>query len=203
MLSQDANKYGYCRCSTDDTKQDIKRQVYEVKEMGAEIVFTEYESGTKRDRQELDKLLSIIGPNDVIYTTEVSRLSRSMKDLLDILEICKNKRVKIIIGSFVLDFTKDLTDPMVMAMVQIMGVFSQMERDIIAGRVKSGLENAKRKGVKLGRPKITKDNIPALFLRYYIQYKQGQINVTELTRLSNIKARSTTYRYIKILEAAE
>ena len=56
---------------------------------------------------------------------------KSIKQLLDILDIFKGKKVKVIIGSFILDFTKGESDPMVMAMVQMLGVFSQMERDII------------------------------------------------------------------------
>lgn len=194
--------YGYCRCSTNDTKQDINRQVREVIELGADpkLIYTEYESGTKRDRIELNRLLEVIKPGDTIITTEVSRISRSMKDLMDILEVFKDKKVKVILGAFVLDFTKDETDPMVMAMVQIMGVFSQMEREITVSRIKSGIENAKAKGKKLGRPTTTLDKIPQLFLKYYPKYKDGDINVTELCRLSKINSRTTAYKYIKILE---
>lgn len=194
--------YGYCRCSTDDTKQDINRQIREVIELGADpkLIYTEYESGTKRDRVELNRLLETIKPGDTIITTEVSRISRSMKDLMDILEIFKNKKVKVILGTFVLDFTKDETDPMVMAMVQIMGVFSQMEREITVSRIKSGLKNAKAKGKRLGRPTTTLDKIPQSFLKYYPQYKEGNLNVTELCRLSKINSRTTAYKYIKLLE---
>lgn len=194
--------YGYCRCSTDDTKQNVDRQIKDVIELGAEaqLVYTEYESGTKRDRIELNRLLEAVTEGDTIIVTEVSRISRSMKDLLEILDICKDKKVKMILGAFILDFTKGDTDPMVMAMVQMMGVFSQMERDIIANRVKSGLENAKAKGKTLGRPITTLDKIPQLFLKYYPKYKSGELKVTELCRLSKINSRTTAYKYIKILE---
>ena len=74
--------YGYCRCSTNDTKQTVERQIREVVEMGAErtLVYTEYESGTKRNRIELNRLLDVLKSGDVLFVTELSRISRSMKE---------------------------------------------------------------------------------------------------------------------------
>lgn len=194
--------YGYCRCSTNDTKQTVERQIREVVEMGAErtLVYTEYESGTKRNRIELNRLLDVLKSGDVLFVTELSRISRSMKDLIDILEILKDKKIKVVLGNFVLDFTKGDVDPMVMGMVNMMGVFAEMEREITVQRIKSGLENAKAKGKVLGRVKTTVDTIPPLFKKYYADYKAHKINVTELGRLSNIKSRTTVYKYIKLME---
>lgn len=193
--------FGYARCSTNESLQDVNRQVRELIELGAtqNTIYKEYESGTKRDRVELNRLLEVLTEGDTVITTEVSRLSRSMKDLLDILDIFKGKKVKVIIGSFILDFTKDESDPMVMAMVQMLGVFSQMERDIISNRVKSGMENAKSKGVKLGRKSTTKDDIPSIFLKHYPKYVNKQINVTEFSRLTNL-SRPSIYKYLKLLK---
>lgn len=194
--------FGYCRCSTNDTKQTVERQIKEVVELGAEreLVYTEYESGTKRNRIELNRMLESIKEGDTLIVTELSRISRSMKDLIEILEILKDKKVKVILGAFVLDFTKGEVDPMVMGMVNMMGVFSQMEREITVSRIKSGLENAKANGKTLGRVKTTIDTIPPLFKKYYADYKAHKINVTELGRLANIKSRTTVYKYIKLLE---
>ncbi len=194
--------YGYCRCSTALGKQDITRQVREVKELGAEsqLIYTEYENGTKRDRVELNRLLDTVSEGDTIITTEVSRISRSMKALIDILGICKEKRVKVILGAFELDFRNGDADPMVKAMINMLGVFGEMERDIISNRVKSGLDNARAKGKVLGRPPTTLDRIPPLFLKYYPQYKNGELKVTELCRLAKINSRTTAYKYIKLLE---
>lgn len=194
--------YGYCRCSTNDTKQTVERQIREVVEMGAErtLVYTEYESGTKRNRIELNRLLDVLKSGDVLFVTELSRISRSMKDLIDILGILKDKKIKVVLGNFVLDFTKGDVDPMVMGMVNMMGVFAEMEREITVQRIKSGLENAKAKGKVLGRVKTTIDTIPPLFKKYYADYKAQKINVTELGRLSNIKSRTTVYKYIKLME---
>ena len=194
--------YGYCRCSTNETKQSIDRQIKDVIEKGADPkhIYTEYESGTKRNRTELNRMLEALNVGDTVIVTELSRISRSMRDLLEILDIFKDKKINVILGSFVLDFTKGDVDPMTMGMINMMGVFSEMEREITVQRIKSGLENAKAKGKKLGRVKVTVENIPPLFKKYYEQDKNGDINVTELGRLSNIKSRTTVYKYIKLME---
>ena len=75
--------YGYCRCSTNEKKQDINRQRKELKEMGAtdNSIYMEYESGTKINRIELNKLLEIVKQGDIIVVTEISRITRSTKQL--------------------------------------------------------------------------------------------------------------------------
>ena len=84
--------YGYARCSTNESKQDINRQIRELKKLGAsdETMYFEYGSGTKRDRVEFNKLLDKVNQGDTIVTTEVSRLSRSTQHLCEIIEIIKN-----------------------------------------------------------------------------------------------------------------
>ena len=97
--------YGYCRCSTNELKQDIQRQVRELKILGAtdETIYLEYESGVKTDRAELNKLLNAVNIGDTIVTTEVSRITRSTKHLCEIIELVRDKHLKLIIGSFVVD----------------------------------------------------------------------------------------------------
>ena len=75
--------YGYARCSTNEKQQDINRQVRELKQQGAQddTVYLEYESGTKENRAELNKLLRIVAPGDTIVATEVSRITRSTTQL--------------------------------------------------------------------------------------------------------------------------
>ena len=75
--------YGYARCSTNEQLQDINRQVRELKQQGATdtTIYLEYESGTKINRAELQKLLSAVQTGDTIFATEVSRITRSTKQL--------------------------------------------------------------------------------------------------------------------------
>lgn len=194
--------YGYARCSTDETKQDINRQKRELKLLGAsdETIYYEYESGTKVDRTELNKLINIISTGDILISTEVSRITRSTKQLCEFIEIARNKNLKLILGTFVVDCTMGSLDPMTEGMLKMMGVFAEMERNMISQRVKSGMENAKAKGKIIGRPHITSENIPSIFYKHYPKYMNKQINKVELARLCNVSY-PTIFKYITILES--
>ena len=162
--------YGYARCSTNEERQDIDRQKRELKKLGVaddKNIYWEYESGTKDDRVELQKLLDIVKTGDTITTTEVSRLTRSTKRLCEILQVIQDKQLILDIGgSFRVDCSKGEMDPMTEGMVKMWGVFAEMERNIISQRVKSGMKNAAAKGKKIGRPKTTIDNLPDKFWKY-------------------------------------
>lgn len=194
--------YGYARCSTNETKQDINRQKRELFELGVtedKFIYWEYESGTKVDRVEFNKLLDLVEETDTIVCTEVSRLTRSTKHLCEILQIVQEKHIRLIIGNFVVDCRNDDIDPMTKGMLMMWGVFAEMERDIISQRVKSGMKNAAAKGKTIGRPVVTVAEIPNVFMKYYPKYKSKEMNVTEISRLCNM-SRTTIYKYIALLE---
>lgn len=193
--------YGYARCSTDATKQDITRQTRELKQLGAtsKTIYLEYESGTKTDREQLISLLDIAVAGDTIAATEVSRITRSTKQLCEIIELAKDKKLRLVLGSFIVDCTKEL-DPMTEGMLKMMGVFSELERNMISQRVKSGMANAKAKGKKIGRPKVTIDSIPIQVTKAYDLFKKGQINKSEYARMCNT-SRVSIDKYIKIIES--
>lgn len=192
--------YGYARCSTNEELQDINRQVRELKQQGAtdETIYREYESGTKADRTELNRLLDIVKSGDTVVATEVSRVTRSTKQLCDIIELAKERHIKLVLGSFVVDCTKEL-DPMTEGMLKMMGVFAELERNMISQRVKSGMENARAKGKTIGRPATTLDDIPNIFYKYYPMYQKGKINKKEFSRLCSLSY-PTIYKYLKIVE---
>ena len=126
--------YGYCRCSTNETKQDITRQERELRLMGVtnkKYIYKEYESGTKINRAELQQLLDIVKEGDTIVATEVSRITRSTKQLCDIIDIAKEKHIKLVLGNFIVDCSKNL-DPMTEGMLKMMGVFSELERNMLS-----------------------------------------------------------------------
>ncbi|MBQ6631894.1 MAG: recombinase family protein [Romboutsia sp.] len=194
--------YGYARCSTNEDRQDIDRQIRELKELGAtyKTIYLEYSSGTKKDRVEFSKLLDLVKPGDTIITTEVSRLSRSTQHLCEVINIVKDKKIKLVIGStMTIDCTKGELDPMTNAFLQMSGVFAELERNIISQRVKSGLENAKAKGRIGGRPKVNADKLPKGFYKYYEQWKNKDITKVEFSRLLNV-SRPTLDGYIKAYE---
>lgn len=194
--------YGYARCSTNESLQlqDIGRQYRELEKLGVkkENIFAEYESGTKVERMQLNKLLNIVNEGDTVACTEASRITRSIKQLLEILEFAKKKHIKLILGSFVVDFTNDV-DPMTLAVVQLMGVFSELERNIISERVKSGMENARAKGKQIGRKIVTVDDIPEQFKKYYLLYKEKRITKEMLSSFCKISY-PTTLKYCRMLE---
>ncbi|MGL4731711.1 MAG: recombinase family protein [Clostridium sp.] len=216
-INRECAIYGYARCSTDETKQDIKRQIRELKELGAreETIYFEYESGSKKDRIEFNKLLDKVNEGDTIVTTEVSRLSRSTQHLCEIIDIVKSRKLKIVIGTTMsIDCTKGELDAMTNAFLQMSGVFAELERNIISQRVRSGMVNAKAKGVIIGRPKLNEEEIPPIFLRHYPKYLQwlddkskgitnkdrSGINLSELSRLCDM-SRTTIYKYIRIINS--
>ena len=139
--------YGYARCSTNESKQDINRQIKELKAAGAEEVIFEYEHGDAKTKKELQMLLEIARAGDTIITLEVSRLSRSTQQLCELIDIIREKRLRLmIVGSITIDCRSGKTDPMSEAFLQMAGVFSQLELAMIRARVKSGMENARAKG---------------------------------------------------------
>lgn len=192
--------YGYARCSTNESLQDINRQIRELKQQGAtdKTIYREYESGTKENRAELQKLLEVVKPSDTIIATEVSRITRSTKQLCDIIELAKTRHIKLVLGTFVVDCSKEL-EPMTEGMLKMMGVFAELERNMISQRVKSGMENAKSKGKTIGRPTVTADDIPAVFYKHYPKYKKGEINKKEFSRLCSLSY-PTIYKYLRLVE---
>lgn len=194
--------YGYARCSTDESRQDIDRQKRELRKLGVindKNIYFEYDSGCKTDRVELQKLFDVISDGDSIIATEVSRLTRSTKHLCEIINLVQNRRIRLIIGSFVVDCRDEEIDPMTKGMLMMWGVFSEMERDIISMRVKSGMMNAKSKGKKIGRPKTNIGNLPNKFYQFYPLYKAKQITITDFAKILEC-SRTSIYKYISIFE---
>lgn len=193
--------YGYARCSTNETKQDINRQVRELKNAGAEEIFLEYEHGDSRVKPQQAQMFAKAQAGDTIITLEVPRLVRSTQQLCEIIDLVREKHLRlVIVGSITLDCRESQADPMSEAFLQMAGVFSQLELSMIRARVRSGMANAAAKGARIGRPQTTKDDIPAIFFRHYPAYKSGHLNISELSRVCDL-SRTTIYKYISLLEA--
>lgn len=192
--------YGYARCSTNESRQDIDRQVRELKIAGAEEIFLEYEHGDAAVKKQQQTLFDTAQEGDTIITLEVPRLARSTKQLCEIIEIINAKHLRlVIVGSITMDCRNGHADPMTEAFLQMAGVFSQLELAMIRARVKSGMANARAKGAPIGRPRTTVDDVPPVFLRHYPAYRNGKLNVSELSRVCNI-SRTTVYKYLSLLQ---
>ncbi len=194
-------KYGYARCSTNETKQDINRQVRELKAAGAEKIFLEYEHGDSKVKSQQEALFAEAQAGDTIITLEVPRLARSTQQLCEIIDKIRERHLRlVIVGSITLDCRDGQADPMSEAFLQMAGVFSQLELAMIRSRVRSGMANAKAKGVKIGRPQVTVDDLPPSFLRHYPSFTAGKLNLSELARVCDL-SRTTVYKYISLLDA--
>ena len=192
-------KYAYARCSISESKQDINRQIRELKAAGAEEVIFEYEHGDAKLKPSLNMLLETASAGDTIITLEVSRLSRSTQQLCEIIDIVREKHLCLqLVGSITIDCRNGQTDPMSEAFLQMAGVFSQLELAMIRARVKSGMANAKAKGKTIGRPKTTKDAIPSVFFKHYPTFAAGKLNLTEFARVCGM-SRPTAYKYLALI----
>ena len=195
--------YGYARCSTNEDKQDINRQIRELKAAGAEEVVFEYEHGDAKVKLQQAEMFERARTGDTIIVLEVSRLARSTQQLCEIIDQVMAKQMRlIIVGSITLDCRNGQADPMSEAFLQMAGVFSQLELAMIRVRVKSGMYNAKVKGKKIGRPQLTKDDIPAVFYKHYPTYAAGKMNVSELARVCGL-SRPTVYKYLRMIVSSD
>ncbi|MBF8118959.1 MULTISPECIES: recombinase family protein [Bacillaceae] len=177
--------YGYARVST--KQQDLIRQLDLLSEYNCTEILTEKMSGTKKDRPELIRLKDKVRPGDSIVVESFSRLGRSTKDLIELVEYFENKNVKLI--SIKENF--DTNTPQGKLMLTVFQAFSQFERDLIAQRTKEGLESARARGRNGGRPKVKEKQInKALNL-----YHSKEYSISEIVEMTGI-SQATLYRYI-------
>ena len=144
--------------------------------------------------------MNVVSSGDTIVTTEISRLTRSTKQLCDLIDLIKEKHLKLIIkDSLTIDCTStDSIDAMTNAFLLLTGVFAELERNMIIDRVKSGMNNARAKGVRLGRPQLTIDGIPDKVKSMFERYRNNQISKTEYAILCGI-SRPTLNKYLAIM----
>ena len=191
--------YGYARCSTNEDKQDINRQVRELKAAGCEEVYIEYEHGDAAVKLQLSALLGTAEAGSTIIVLEISRLARSTIQLCEIINTIKEKKLCLkVLGSITVDCTSGALDPFSGAFVQIAGVFSELELQLIRARVRSGIANARDKGAAIGRPHTQKDDIPQIFYKHYPAFMAGTLNVSELARVCGL-SRPTVYKYLRLV----
>lgn len=177
-------KFGYARVSTE--QQNLARQIDMLKAYGVDYIFNEKITGTKRDRPELLKLLDRIMEGDTVVIESLSRLGRSTKNLIELVEIFDKKGVHLVS----LKEQIDTSTPAGRLLFTLMSAIAQFERDVIAERTKEGLNAARARGRVGGRPKQILKNSNKL--SSYI--KQNNI----LSRKSKNLLALKNQRYIEI-----
>lgn len=140
-------KIGYARISS--STQDLELQKQELLKAGCEKIFSESASGKDNNRTELIKLINSLRVRDIVVVYKIDRIARSLKGLIEIVELLKEKKVDLI--SLDSGDRVDTTSPMGKAFFQIAGVFAELERGMINARTKAGIVKAKIDGVKFGR----------------------------------------------------
>lgn len=152
---------GYARVSTKD--QNLDRQLDMLRAQGCERIYQDKISGTKSSRPQFDKMLDAIRAGDKLVVESFSRLSRSTKDLLSLVEHLKDTGVELVS----LKEQLDTTTAMGQAMLTMIISLSQLERDLIAERTKEGLRAARLRGRVGGRPSVgTKSSKKAALALY-------------------------------------
>ena len=202
--------YAYERVSTKKQNTDRQDRVLKniLKDRGISIdrIFQDKITGkTTEKRVQLETMLNTLQPGDIVYCESISRLGRNLKDLIEIIEHMTEKGVQVIILKEGID-TNNSTYKLLLA---IFGGVAEMERETIQERVtqridqlKEDKENGKintKTGKWFGREKITKENLPPVFPKYYNMMKQKKITKVEMAKLLGI-GRDTVYRWIKLYE---
>ena len=178
---------GYARASME--KQAIERQLDELAAAGIapEDIFHEKITGTKRDREELNRLLAGLQEGDTVVVVELSRISRSTKDLLEIVDLIRNKGAHF---KSLNEAWLDTTTPQGQLVFTIFAGLCQFERDLTAERTKSGLQAARARGRYGGRPATEEET--AAVVRMLHQSGVGPTDIAKQTGVS----RSTVYRVV-------
>lgn len=179
-------KFGYMRVSTID--QNLDRQEQQLKDAGCERIFFEKITGVKRDRPELNRMLEFLRHGDTVVVTDLTRLSRSTKDLIEIAELISQKGANL--KSLKESWLNTTTAHGKMLFTVFAGI-AQFERDLTSERTKEGIMAAKKRGKYPGRPKTNEEKVN--YALYLIEQGMNRTDAAEKAGIS----RMTLYRKIQ------
>lgn len=190
----------YLRVST--TKQDISRQDIQLDKLGINFdkEYIDKITGKAKERPMLNKMIVELSNGDTVYCESISRLGRSLKDLIDIIEQLVNKGVRVIIVKEGID-TDSSTYKLLLA---VFGGVAEMERETIQERVIQGVEKCKatghtKSGRWFGREEKQIEDLPKNFKKYYINMINKEITKVEMAKLLGV-GHATIYRWIQLFE---
>jgi len=185
---------GYARASLE--KQAIDRQLDELAAAGVRHsdIYQEKVTGTMRDRPELNRMINELQPGDTVTVVELSRVSRSTKDLLEIVDTIHKKG-----GHFrsLNESWLDTTTPQGQLIFTIFAGLCQFERDLIAERTKSGLKAAAARGRKGGRPATKPEMVKTVE-----ELRRQKVKIDQIVAETGV-GRATVNRILKAMRARE
>ena len=178
--------FGYARVSTE--QQNLDRQVDMLEKYSVDYLYNEKMTGTKRNRPELEKLLERLTEGDTVVVESLSRLGRSTKDLIWLMETFNTKGVNLVS----LKESIDTTTSTGKLLFTLMSALAQFERDVLADRTREGLAAARARGRKGGRRPVDKEAVrKAVKL-----YNTKQYTVSEITELTGVR-KTTLYKNLQ------
>lgn len=183
-------KIGYARVSTKE--QNLSLQMDALEKEGCKEIFQEKISGAKADRPELRKMIDQLRAGDIIVTWKLDRMGRSLRDLVNLMNEIQEKGA----GLKSLHDSIDTSTPQGKLTFHLFASLAEFERDIIRERTKAGLEAARARGRKGGRPKGLSKEAQDKAMIAETLYKQGEMTVTQICKHLDI-ARSTLYKYLR------
>ena len=178
--------FGYARVSTE--QQNLDRQIDMLEKYGVDFIYNEKMTGTKRNRPELEKLLERLTEGDTVVVESLSRLGRSTKDLIWLMETFNEKGVNLVSLKESIETTSS-TGKLLFA---LMSAIAQFERDVIADRTREGIASARARGRKGGRPKSNPEKLKMAVKLY----NSKQYSIKEIEKMTGIK-KDTLYRAIR------
>lgn len=187
-------KIGYVRVSSQT--QNPARQMKQLQEIGVEEanIYQEKISGERQDnRPELQRMLKDIQKGDIIYVTDLTRITRSTQDLFMLIDTIRNKKANLkSIKDTWLDLSED--NPYSQFLITVMAGVNQLERDLIRMRQREGIDLAKQEGKYLGRVKKYHGNHAGM--NHAVQlYKEGKMTVKKICEITNV-SRAALYRQL-------
>ena len=184
-------KVGYVRVSTDEQKT-IRQEVL-MQELDVEKIYMDKATGKNANRRQLQDMLNFVREGDIVIVESYSRMARSTRDLLDIVETLKNKGVEFISKKEAID----TTTPAGRLMLTIFAGLYQFERECMLERQAEGIAEAKKAGKYKGRKPIEVDAVK--FKALYPDWKAGKMTAVEMQKSLGITA-PTFYRRVKEYE---
>ena len=176
----------YARCSTKEQNEARQLEYAKTLGLGDNQIFIDKCSGKNTNRPALQDLLSRLRKGDEIYITELSRLGRSTKDLLDLMDKFENMGVQLHSNKEAID----TTTPAGKLVFHIFASVAEFQRQIILENAAEGREAARKQGKPIGRPRVNQNNLE--FALTLFQHDSSK-SIKDICELSGI-GRSTLYR---------
>ena len=186
-------KFGYARVSTQDQKLEL--QLDDLYSYGCEKIFEEKMSGKDKTRPQLEKMIDQLRKGDVVVVWKLDRLGRSLKDLIELVSTFREKGVEFVSLKDGID-TGTATGRFTF---NIFASLAEFEREIIRDRTMAGLNAAKARGRKGGRPTGLSKEALAKATSAKILYESGEKTMQEIAAGLGI-SRATCYRYIDFMK---